>query len=429
MTSFLLNIAAYSAQLGVLVAAAIVITLALRVRAPRPSLYFWQAVLLAGILLPILQPRADLPVFAANAAPMLASVNAPLAAISPQGVDLATLLIYVVAGGILLRLLWLALGFLRLRRIVMNATPANSLQPVAGDLEIAIGATAAITVSDEVHTPATIGMWRPLILLPRRILDMPLSIQRAVIAHELVHVRRRDWMCTLFEEFWCAILWFHPAARLLASRLSMSREMVVDEATLLLTGDRRGYAEALLAFSTPQPGAPTTRFLRRGVEAPLPGVIGLIGRQHLSQRISLIAEEDVMSRRRTLASFGIALLVCSVATASAVSALPMKSDAVQTNRVYKPGNGVTVPVVVREAKPVYTPAAMKQKIQGSVFMLVVVLPSGEVGDVQISESLDAEYGLDEEAIKAMKLWKFKPGMRAGKPVAVEVTVQMTFTLK
>ena len=415
MTASLLNIAAYSVQLGVLVAAAIAITVAMRVRAPRPSLYFWQVVLLAGILLPMLQPRADVPVSIAGASLALVAASGDIVALTPQGADLTTLLIYVVAGGILVRLLWLAAGFWRLRRIVSDATPTTILQPVALELEAAIGATAAITVSDDVQTPATIGVRRPLILLPRRILEMPLHVQRAVLAHELVHVRRRDWLHTLFEEFWCAILWFHPAARLLASRLSLSREMVVDEATLLLTRDRRAYAEALLAFSTPQPH--------------LPGVIALIGRQHLSQRISLIAEEDRMSRHRLLASFGIALFVCSAATASAVSLLPMTAVPAQTTKVYTPGNGITLPKVVSEVKPAYTREAMKQKIQGSVWMLAVVLESGDVGDVQISKSLDAEYGLDQEAIKAAKQWKFKPATREGKPVAVEVTFEMTFTLK
>lgn len=415
MTSSLLNIAAYSLQLGALVAAAFIITRALRLRAPRPSLYFWQAVLVAGILLPVLQPRTDVPAITAAVPAVLVQANAPIAALTAQGVDITTLFLYGVAGGILVRLLWLALGFLRLRRIVLDATPANSLQPVVSELATAIGATAAITVSDDVQTPATIGVRRPLILLPRRILEMPLSIQRAVLAHELLHVRRRDWLHTLFEELWCAILWFHPAARLLASRLSMSREMVVDEATLLLTHDRRAYAEALLAFATPQPH--------------LPGVTALIGRRQLSQRISLIAEEEVMPRRRVLISFATALFVCSVATASAVSVLPMTAVTAQTTKVYKPGSGVTLPAVVHEVKPVYTKEAMQKKIQGSVFMQVVVLESGDVGDVQISRSLDAEYGLDQEAIKAVKQWKFKPGTREGKPVAVEVTVGMTFTLK
>ena len=189
---------------------------------------------------------------------------------------------------------------------------------------------------------------------------------------------------------------------------------MVDEATLLLTRDRRAYAEALLAFNTPQ--------------THLPGVTALIGRRQLSQRISLITEEVVMSRRRVLASFAAALFVCAAATVSAVSVAPFIAAAQQTT-VYKPGKDVSLPVVVKEGKPEYTREAMQKGIQGSVFMAVVVQADGNVGDVRVTESLDAEYGLDNQAVAAMKEWKFKPGMKEGKAVAVEVTIQMTFTLK
>ena len=69
--------------------------------------------------------------------------------------------------------------------------------------------------------------------------------------------------------------------------------MVVDEQTILITRDRRAYAEALLAFSNPQPH--------------VIGVTPFIGRRTLSQRISLIAEEGSMSRHRAMASAAIAL--------------------------------------------------------------------------------------------------------------------------
>ncbi len=117
-----------------------------------------------------------------------------------------------------------------------------------------------MTVTDEIGTPATVGVHRAIVLLPRRVLTLPPPVQRAVIAHELVHVKRRDWLHTLAEEFWCAALWFHPAARVIAQRLSLARETLVDETTILVTRDRRAYAEALLAFSNPQPGPP-----RRGL--------------------------------------------------------------------------------------------------------------------------------------------------------------------
>jgi TonB family protein len=97
--------------------------------------------------------------------------------------------------------------------------------------------------------------------------------------------------------------------------------------------------------------------------------------------------------------------------------------------VYKPGNGVSLPQVVKQVKADYTKEAMAQMIEGVVVLDVVVLSDGAVGDVTVTQSLDAVYGLDQEAMRAMKLWQFKPGMKDGKAVAVRVAVTMNFTLR
>ena len=94
-----------------------------------------------------------------------------------------------------------------------------------------------------------------------------------------------------------------------------------------------------------------------------------------------------------------------------------------------PGKNVTMPQVVREVKPDYTPEARKQGIQGRVEMSVVVKDDGSVGEVTVTKSLDQTYGLDDQAVNAMKKWQFKPGTRDGKPVAVRVYVEMTFNLR
>ena len=59
----------------------------------------------------------------------------------------------------------------------------------------------------------------------------------------------------------------------------------------------------------------------------------------------------------------------------------------------------------------------------------VVLPGGTVGEVRVIRSLDKKYGLDDEAVKAAKQWQFEPGRKDGKPVAVLVTIELTFTMK
>ncbi len=85
--------------------------------------------------------------------------------------------------------------------------------------------------------------------------------------------------------------------------------------------------------------------------------------------------------------------------------------------------------VVREVKPAYTADAMRAKVQGSVWLECIVMPDGSVGDVKVTRSLDPIFGLDQEAIKAAKMWKFRPGMRQGEPVPVIITIELTFTLR
>lgn len=119
----------------------------------------------------------------------------------------------------------------------------------------------------------------------------------------------------------------------------------------------------------------------------------------------------------------------AVAAVVAAVALAATTLAAQTDKVFKPGDGVTLPRVVKEVKPVYTSAAMQQKIQGSVWLQIVVTEKGDVGDVEVTGSLDKEYGLDEQAVKAAREWKFEPGQKDGKPVPVAVTLELTFTLK
>ena len=97
--------------------------------------------------------------------------------------------------------------------------------------------------------------------------------------------------------------------------------------------------------------------------------------------------------------------------------------------VYRPGSGIENPQLVREVKPRYTAEAMRAKVQGSVWLEVVVLKNGTVGDITVTKSLDRVFGLDEEAIKAARQWRFAPGTRFGEPVAVFVGIELSFTLR
>jgi len=97
--------------------------------------------------------------------------------------------------------------------------------------------------------------------------------------------------------------------------------------------------------------------------------------------------------------------------------------------VYRPGAGIINPELLRNVEPGYTSDAMRAKIEGTVHLEIVVLPDGTVGDVTIVKSLDAVFGLDQEAIKAVRQWRFRPATRFGEPVAFLALAELSFNLR
>jgi TonB family protein len=97
--------------------------------------------------------------------------------------------------------------------------------------------------------------------------------------------------------------------------------------------------------------------------------------------------------------------------------------------VYQVGNGVTSPIPIYEPRPNYTADAMRAKVQGLVVMDAVVQPDGSVTQVRITRSLDPTFGLDQEAVRTVRTWRFKPGMYRGQPVPVLVSIELSFTLR
>ena len=91
--------------------------------------------------------------------------------------------------------------------------------------------------------------------------------------------------------------------------------------------------------------------------------------------------------------------------------------------------GVTLPVPIQEVRPSYTPDAMKAKVTGAVLIEGIILRDGAVGETRLLRSLDTTHGLDDEAVKAFRQWRFSPGTLNGEPAAVRVTAEMTFTLR
>ncbi len=94
-----------------------------------------------------------------------------------------------------------------------------------------------------------------------------------------------------------------------------------------------------------------------------------------------------------------------------------------------PGPGVTYPRLVNRVDAQYTEAARQQRIAGTVLLDCVVNTDGTVSDVRVTRSLDTQYGLDQEAVKAVRQYRFTPGTKDGQPVPVRVSIEVSFSLK
>ena len=92
--------------------------------------------------------------------------------------------------------------------------------------------------------------------------------------------------------------------------------------------------------------------------------------------------------------------------------------------------GITAaPVVIHKVDPEYTEQARAAKVQGSVLLEVEIEPNGRVARDGVRVLRALGMGLDEKALEAVLLWRFKPGLRDGQPVAVRATIEMAFRLE
>ena len=94
--------------------------------------------------------------------------------------------------------------------------------------------------------------------------------------------------------------------------------------------------------------------------------------------------------------------------------------------VYRIGGGVSPPQLLFKVEPEYSEEARKAKFQGTVVLYVEVDEHGNPRNLKVIRPLGL--GLDQKAIEAVEKWRFKPGLKDGKPVAVAATIEVNFRL-
>src|SRR5580704_9990657 len=121
-----------------------------------------------------------------------------------------------------------------------------------------------------------------------------------------------------------------------------------------------------------------------------------------------------------LASFAMTSQMVAQGAGSALGQNPYTGP----NTVYRVAGDVSVPLLIHSVEQEYTEAARNAKISGLVLVHLIVETNGNPSHVSVVRGLGM--GLDEKAIQAVQQYKFKPGMKNGKPVRVELTISLNF---
>lgn len=382
--------------------------------------------------------------------------------------------------GVIALLLWYGIGTIGVWRLRRGSLPGpDRVQERAASQALAAGVarTVRVRLAADERVPMTWGLLRPTILLPAGAADWPDERLDAVLAHELAHAARLDVLAHRIARAAAALYWFNPLVWFALRQAQLERERACDDLVLAGGSLASSYAGELLAFA-------------RSLSAPA-AVLPMARRSRLEARVMAILDPRTNRKGTSALVATLTVMIVGVAVAASVitvsaydlpSVRPLQYQLhyqqsvppqpppppPQAERRIPPpppppppadgqgkvttceeqraravavgfdladvsflgcGGPVKAPVRTREAKPKYTPEAMRRKIEGTVELQGIVDTDGRIREIRVTRSLDQRFGLDDQARKAVEETRFKPATRDGVPVRVLVTIELRFTLR
>lgn len=417
------NLWFYSLQTGILILAAGLLVRLFRLREPRGLCLFWR-VLLAVCLLLVLQPGVPDSLSGPVSVPTLAEgMILPASPVTvsetDQAADVVSMLGVLLASGILLRLIWLGAGFYRLRRLrrrTRRLVLPPHLQPLTWEMRV----SARFGVSSEVTGPITFGWLRPVIVFPDSFVELDPAMQKAVACHELLHVKRGDWIWNTIEELVRTVFWFHPGIYWLIGRIQLTREQVVDEQAVALLGSRKTYLHSLVEIARWKNSA-----------ASLPAALFLRECQFIRRVRHLLQLREVrMSKTKSTVfwSVCVALLLAtgwwSLAalplTASPSARMPQEEPVVQ--KPVRVGSRVMANKLVHKVDPEIPGHPGGSRPLAQFILSIVIDKDGGVQQVQVLQGDEDHLPSNSAVTDAVKQWRYEPFLLDGKPTPVRTTV-------
>lgn len=368
--------------------------------------------------------------------------------IEPGPWTMTAVLPLVWAAGTIASLLALAMQAMMLKRLSSNGSAAHPRHvTIANRVAESLGLKAPqLLCSERIRIPLAWGVTRARILLPRASHDWSDERVWAVCAHEMAHVSRGDWLAHLLAEIVCRVYWFNPLFWTARNRLGRESERAADDIVIALGAGGADYASHLIEIvraARPDAGLAPTVAMARGS--------GLEG------RVAALLDA-LVNRARLTRGRAIAILVGAIVIAGPLAALgarggtaieirtsnlpPIESAAardgladdgnepVREIRVLEPlvtGRDVAPTVSEYTTPPLYSDEARRNGIEGVVVAQANIDATGRVSAARLVRGLG--FGLDQNALVALRQWQFHAGTRRGMATPMNVELQIAFTLR
>ncbi|MES2018984.1 MAG: M56 family metallopeptidase [Pseudomonadota bacterium] len=301
----------------------------------------------------------------------------------------------------------MALGLLWIRRTERTQTSDAALQATVSRMAEQFGVTRAVRlrVVGQLASPLTVGWWRPVVLVPAALLSgMPSELLEALLAHEMAHIKRLDYLVNLGQNVAEILLFYHPAVWFISGRIRAEREQIADDLAARHTGEPRTLARALSELERLQFSHPQLALAANGGD--------------LLARVKRLLRPDTeaLNWKAAIPVLGLAAACLGVfAHASTGRDLALADQPPRAN-------------FSSCAKPAYPAEAIAAEHTGTVTLGFQIGADGRVLDSRISQS-SGYRELDEAARSAITLCSFQPGLRHGQPVASWTRMQYVWTLE
>lgn len=262
-----------------------------------------------------------------------------------------------------------------------------------------------VRVLKELDSPVTAGWRRPLILLPAALTaSVPAAQLDALLAHELAHIRRHDYLANLVQTLIRSLLFFHPVAWWLSRRIDAERELLADQGAALVLGDGRRLAQALAE-------------LERNRHTGFFAAQAATGGELLGRVRALLSPQAARLKLHAVAP---AVFLAVGGVALAAQAASDATSSALTRRAYIDFDYC--------AKPVWPAAALAAELTGRVTLRFEVGRDGRITRATLVGS-SGHPALDQAALEGIGKCRFNPAQVDGMPVASTALMQYVWLLE